>query len=85
MNSQLIDILNRFNINRPYVWELHLSKSEFQIMEEYICAHKDLINKPTKDFALLSIAYLAEWYKRNYCGAEGSQTNSLHGRSLGLT
>ena len=79
MNSQLIDILNRFNINRPYVWELHLSKSEFQIMEEYICAHKDLINRPTKDFALLSIAYLAEWYKRNYCGAEGGQTNSLQG------
>ena len=60
---------------RPYVWELRLSLDDFNTLElainssisSHSNSHEHLL---TEEFALISVVYLAEWYKRYYKGAD---------------
>ena len=66
----------------PYVWKLRLSLTEFYDLESAINQsisshagnHEHLL---TEDFALTVVIYLAEWYKRFYCGADTMDENKV--------
>lgn len=61
---------------KPYVWALRLSLDEFEQLES---ALKDIIKSHNGDhrhllegnLAVLTVIYLAEWYKRFYTGNDG--------------
>ena len=56
--------MNRFNPNRPYVWELKVTEDEFLSLENDLRSYTPDASK--KDDALKILVYLAEWYKRRY-------------------
>lgn len=66
----------------PYVWKLRLSLAEFCDLESAIGNsisshagnHEHLL---TEDFAIVVVIYLAEWYKRFYCGADTMDENKV--------
>lgn len=66
----------------PYVWKLRLSLAEFCDLESAIGNsisshagnHEHLL---TEDFAIVVVVYLAEWYKRFYCGADTMDENKV--------
>ena len=66
----------------PYVWKLRLSLQEFYDLESAINLsisshagnHDHLL---TEDFAIIVVIYLAEWYKRFYCGADTMDENKV--------
>ena len=65
---------------KPYVWKLRLSLAEFYDLESAIGDsisshaghHEHLL---TENFAVVVVIYLAEWYKRFYCGADTMDEN----------
>ena len=68
---ELIDRIKQMNLAEPYVWRLHLTASEYHKLEDYIQEHSDeLSGKPSQELALLTIVYIAEWYRRHYSGSE---------------
>ena len=78
-DKKLIDCLQHrlreLDVREPYIWRLHLSESEFnniaKCLKYSVASHGG--NKShllTTDFAMTTITYLAEWYKRIYCGSE---------------
>ena len=62
--NSLKDKLQRFNPNRPYVWELKITEDEFRSLEADLCGYTPDASK--KNDALKMLVYLAEWYKRRY-------------------
>ena len=66
----------------PYVWKLRLSLAEFNDLESAIGDsisshdgnHEHLL---TENFAVVVVIYLAEWYKRFYCGADTMDENKV--------
>ena len=64
MQESLTNKLNRFNPNRPYVWELKVTEDEFLSLENDLRSYAPDASK--KDDALKILVYLAEWYKRRY-------------------
>ena len=64
MQESLTNKLNRFNPNRPYVWELKVTEDEFLSLENNLRSYTPDASK--KDDALKILVYLAEWYKRRY-------------------
>ncbi|EFS33531.1 hypothetical protein [Bacteroides sp. D2] len=65
--------LASFDVNEPYVWRLHLTHEEFAQLDsciyEVVTHHSgSLRGMMTEDLSLVMIVYLAEWYKRVYCG-----------------
>ena len=67
---------------KPYVWKLRLSLAEFYDLESatgdsissHAGHHEHLL---TEDFAIVVVVYLAEWYKRFYCGADTMDENKV--------
>ena len=67
---------------KPYVWKLRLSLAEFYDLESatgdsissHAGHHEHLL---TEDFAVVVVIYLAEWYKRFYCGADTMDENKV--------
>ena len=67
--------LQELDVREPYIWRLHLSASEFKdlakCLKESVASHGgSKSHLLTTDFAMTTITYLAEWYKRIYCGSE---------------
>ena len=63
--------LSRLTPQEPYVWRLRLTESDFQEMEAAVeaCAKgQGLSALCNKENALITVAYIAEWYKRRYQG-----------------
>lgn len=59
----------------PYVWLLRLSRNDYDVLEsliqESVNSHRsDWRHLLEGDFALLSIIYIGEWYRRVYTGSE---------------
>ena len=72
----LAEKIARFDIARPYVWELKLSQDDFDTLhaaiESSIASHAGSISHLlTKEYAIHIIVYLAEWYKRCYESGSG--------------
>ena len=64
MEKSLEKKLTTFNPQRPYVWEMKITESEFVSLEEDLCHCTPYYDK--KSDALKVLVYLAEWYKRRY-------------------
>ena len=60
----VINKLNNFDPNRPYIWELKITEDEFCSLERDLSSCK--LDESKKDDALKILVYLAEWYKRRY-------------------
>ena len=75
MNEALKQRLLSINPNKPYIWQLKLTKEDFLQLGSYV---RCVPSKITKEYAILAIEYIAEWYKREY---EGNVSNPLEGIS----
>ena len=70
-SEQLLNCRHIDNVLAPYVWQLRISEQEFRDMEKYV---EGSINEhdgnvehlATEQYALHTITYIAEWYKRRY-------------------
>ena len=58
---------------KPYVWRLRLTEKEYHQLEDYVRTIPSIIQR---EYAILAIVYIAEWYKRAY---EGTVSNPLEG------
>lgn len=80
---ELHDRLSRLTPQEPYVWRLRLSESDFLEMEAAVeaCAKEQgLATLSTEENALLTVAYIGEWYKRRYQG--GCKNDLIDGLDL---
>jgi hypothetical protein len=67
--EEVINKILSMNLAEPYVWKLHLSSCEYNMLEQYLQEHDDeLSGELSQDIAILAITYIAEWYRRNYNG-----------------
>lgn len=71
MTETLREKIEALDLGEPYVWRLKLSEAEFNEMETCLRAVADkegvtALSGP--DNALMTIVYMAEWYKRRYRG-----------------
>jgi hypothetical protein len=69
MTKSLQDKIESLDISLPYVWQLRLSEADFNEIETCLKAivKKDSVSALAKsDNAIMTIAYMAEWYKRRY-------------------
>lgn len=69
MTKSLQDKIEALDISVPYVWRLRLSEADFNEIETCLKAivDKDGVTALSKsDNAIMTIAYMAEWYKRRY-------------------
>ena len=69
MTKSLQDKIEALDISVPYVWRLRLSEADFNEIETCL---KTIVDKEgvtalsKSDNAIMTIAYMAEWYKRRY-------------------
>ena len=69
MTKSLRDKIEALDITVPYVWRLRLSEADFNEIETCL---KTIVDKEgvtalsKSDNAIMTIAYMAEWYKRRY-------------------
>ncbi len=71
LSPELQEKLSHLTPHEPYVWRLRLSESDFQEIEAAVeaCAKgQGLSALCSKENALITVAYIAEWYKRRYQG-----------------
>lgn len=69
MTKSLQDKIEALDISLPYVWQLRLSEADFNEIETCLKAivKKDGVSALSRsDNAIMTIAYMAEWYKRRY-------------------
>ena len=69
MTKSLQDKIEALDISVPYVWRLRLSEADFNEIETCLktIVDKDGVMALSKsDNAIMTIAYMAEWYKRRY-------------------
>lgn len=69
MTKELQDKIEALDISLPYVWRLRLSEADFNEIENCLktIVDKDGASALSKsDNAIMTIAYMAEWYKRRY-------------------
>ena len=60
MEDALRQRILTLNPLKPYVWALRLTEEEYRQLELYVQKVPSTINK---EYAVLAIAYIAEWYK----------------------
>lgn len=83
LSPQLRDKIAQFNIRQPYVWKLKLSEVDFDELEACVKAcisekgKNALLQEPN---ALITLIYMAEWYKRRY--QSGNKNERLDGLDL---
>ena len=69
MTKSLQDKIESLDITVPYVWRLRLSEADFNEIEtclKTIVDKEGAIALSKSDNAIMTIAYMAEWYKRRY-------------------
>ena len=69
MTKSLQDKIESLDITVPYVWRLRLSEADFNEIETCLKAIVDKVGVTAlskSDNAIMTIAYMAEWYKRRY-------------------
>ena len=69
MTKSLRDKIEALDITVPYVWRLRLSEADFNEIEtclKTIVDKEGAIALSKSDNAIMTIAYMAEWYKRRY-------------------
>ena len=76
LSVTLRDRIKTFDRAKPYVWKLRLSKADFEDLETCITAtvNESGVSTLTKpENAIITIVYMAEWYKREYQGGNRNE------------
>jgi hypothetical protein len=90
IDSQLLACRHITNVSEPFVWRLKLTSNEFDtlgsLIHESVRQHDGLsAHLLTPQYALVTITYLAEWYKREYTGiSQGDLKRNLDIDTNGL-
>ena len=69
MTKTLQDKIEALDITLPYVWRLRLSEADFNEIEtclKTVAKEEGVAALSKSDHAIMTIAYMAEWYKRRY-------------------
>lgn len=64
---------------KPYVWKLRLTEKEYRQLEIYVRNIPSVIHR---EYAILAMTYLAEWYKRTYAGTVNNPLEGVSAESL---
>ena len=79
MTEELKQRILQLSPYKPYVWRLKLTEDEYHQLADYVKAGSNVINR---DYARLAIAYIAEWYKRDYDGHVYNPIDNVSARNL---
>ena len=79
MTESLRQRLLSIDPKRPYVWKLRLTEEEYRQLRDYVKGNSRPLDR---DFAVLSIIYIAEWYKREYDGNVQNPLGHISAESL---
>ena len=64
---------------KPFVWKLRLTKDEYEQLQDYVKSFNVVLNR---EYAILAIIYIAEWYKRDYDGNVSNPLENISAESL---
>lgn len=69
LSKDLLDKINALDKTKPYVWALRLSETDFNNLETIVSDSlatdgADVLVQPQN--AIITLCYIAEWYKRRY-------------------
>lgn len=64
---------------KPYVWRMRLTEDEYRQLRDYVQDNGQVIDR---DYAILAIVYIAEWYKREYDGNVVNPLGNISAESL---
>ena len=76
LTKSLEDKIASLDISKPYVWQLRLSETDFKELEVCLWAISSADGVSAlarRENALITIVYMAEWYKRRYRGGNKSE------------
>lgn len=79
MTDSLKQRILSINPLKPYVWQLRLTKQEYDQLASYLGTMPQNIEK---EYAILAMAYIAEWYKREYDGNVSNPLNYVSAETL---
>lgn len=83
LSKQLQEKIARFDISKPYVWKLKLSEADFNEIETSLTAYlaeNSISSLANPKNAIITIVYMAEWYKRRY--QSGNKNSLIDGLDL---
>lgn len=81
MNNPLYTRLDGLDRNAPYIWRLAITAAEFQALAADIRS-QDKSALLSGEWALRTVVYLAEWYKRSYDGGASQPVIELTSSEL---
>lgn len=77
-NCRVNGKLKSLDLSEPYIWRLAITAGEYEelktVLGDYISSGGGNISLLLEEHALLVMAYLAEWFKREYTGSETGAT-----------
>ena len=79
MTEALKQRILALNPLKPYVWQLRLTEEEYRQLGSYVQTAPATIHR---EYAVLAIAYIAEWYKRAYDGNVSNPLENISAESL---
>ena len=85
MQETLFQKIDQLNPAEPYVWRLALSAADFEVLQNALLQKVEFSGKASlleKEWAMRTIVYLAEWYKRCYDSGDSVPAIKLEPRDL---
>ena len=85
MQEILFQKIAQLNPAEPYVWRLALSVAEFEVLQNALLQKAELSGKASlleKEWAIRTIVYLAEWYKRCYSSNDSAPAIEFESNDL---
>lgn len=79
MTESLRQRLLAIDTLRPYVWKLRLTEEEYRQLQNYVVENDKVMNR---EYSILAIIYIAEWYKREYNGSVVNPLGDISAESL---
>ena len=83
MERRLKDKIAQLDISQPYVWRLRLTETDFTELEtdlNDVARNQGCQALVSEKFALATVVYMAEWYKRRY--QRGNKCDMVDGLDL---
>ena len=79
MTESLKQRLLSIDTLKPYVWKLRLTEDEYRQLQTHVMDNTKVIDR---EYAILAIIYIAEWYKREYSGNVINPLGNISAESL---
>ena len=78
MTESLRQRLLSIDMLKPYVWKLRLTEEEYRQLQIFVSNNINI----NREYAILAIIYIAEWYKREYDGNVSNPLGKISAESL---